>query len=105
MLPTLATAFFGFCLRVAIFAEAFGSSFFSVSSKAGFGIEWSFGLMRVVNAAGLTPEKMVKLARPGFKIVMYDTLEQFYLAEALEYITAWRESTSQPKGRICCYRR
>lgn len=41
----------------------------------------------------LTPEKMVKLSRPGFKVVMYDTLEDFYLAEALEYITAWKQST------------
>ena len=30
----------------------------------------------------------------------YDTLEDFYLAEALEYITAWRQATEQPAG-IC----
>ena len=29
-----------------------------------------------------------KLSRPGFQVVMYDTLEDFYLAEALEYIRA-----------------
>ena len=40
-------------------------------------------------AARLTPEKMLRLARPGFKVVFYDTLESFYLAEALEYIDAW----------------
>ena len=45
------------------------------------------------DAAALTPEKMLKLSRPGFKVVFYDTLEDFYLAEALEYITAWKQST------------
>lgn len=51
--------------------------------------------------AKLTPEKMQQLSRPGFKVMMYDTLEEFYLAEALEYISAWQQSTpSQPAG-IC----
>jgi glucosamine-6-phosphate deaminase len=49
----------------------------------------------------LTPEKMVKLSRPGFKVVMYDTLEDFYLAEALEYITAWQQSTPDNPVGIC----
>ena len=42
------------------------------------------------DAASLTPEKMSRLSRPGFKVLFYDTLEEFYLAEALEYITAWK---------------
>ena len=37
-------------------------------------------------AARLTPEKMLRLSRPGFKVIFYDTLEDFYLAEALEYV-------------------
>ena len=45
------------------------------------------------DAAALTPEKMSKLSRPGFKVMMYHTLEDFYLAEALEYLTAWKQST------------
>jgi glucosamine-6-phosphate deaminase len=53
------------------------------------------------DAAALTPEKMVKLSRPGFKVVMYDTLEEFYLAEALEYITAWKQSTPDNPVGIC----
>lgn len=53
------------------------------------------------DAAALTPEKMIKLSRPGFKVVMYDTLEDFYLAEALEYITAWRQSTADNPVGIC----
>jgi len=53
------------------------------------------------DAAALTPEKMVTLSRPGFKVIMYDTLEEFYLAEALEYITAWKESTPDNPVGIC----
>jgi glucosamine-6-phosphate deaminase len=57
------------------------------------------GLIRA--AAALTPEKMRKLSRPGFKVVMYDTLEDFYLSEALEYISAWKQSTSDNPVGIC----
>ena len=53
------------------------------------------------DAAALTLEKMLKLSRPGFKVVMYDTLEDFYLAEALEYITAWKQSTPDNPAGIC----
>lgn len=53
------------------------------------------------DAAALTPEKMAKLSRPGFKVVMYDTLEEFYLAEALEYLTAWQQSTPDNPVGIC----
>ena len=51
--------------------------------------------------ASLTPRQMEKLARPGFRVVMYDTLEEFYLAEALEYIDAWRASTPDNPVGIC----
>src|ERR1044072_7046696 len=53
------------------------------------------------DAAALTPESMQKLSRPGFKVVMYDTLEDFYLAEALEYVTAWKQSTLDNPIGIC----
>ena len=53
------------------------------------------------DAAALTPKKMEGLSRPGFKVVMYDSLEDFYLAEALEYITAWRQSTPDNPVGIC----
>src|SRR5262245_41061302 len=52
-------------------------------------------------AARLTPEKMLKLSRPGFKVVFYETLEDFYLAEALEYLTAWRQSTEDNPVGLC----
>lgn len=53
------------------------------------------------DAAGLTPEKMRKLSRPGFRVVFYDTLEEFYLAEALEYVTAWQQATPDNPAGIC----
>src|SRR5215813_4800146 len=52
-------------------------------------------------AARLTPEQMLKLSRPGFKVSFYDTLEEFYLAEALEYITAWQQATPDRPAGIC----
>jgi glucosamine-6-phosphate deaminase len=57
------------------------------------------GLLRA--AATLTPAKIAKLGRPGFKIVLYDTLEDFFLAEALEYISAWRQSTPDNPVGVC----
>jgi glucosamine-6-phosphate deaminase len=53
------------------------------------------------DAAKLTVAAIAKLSRPGFRVVMYDTLEEFYLAEALEYITAWRQSTADNPVGIC----
>jgi glucosamine-6-phosphate deaminase len=55
----------------------------------------------IAEVAQLTPEKMLKLSRPGFKVVMYDSLEEFYLAEALEYVTAWQQSTADNPVGIC----
>ena len=53
------------------------------------------------DAARLTAEDLLGLARPGFKVVFYDTLDDFYLAEALEYITAWRQATEASPAGIC----
>jgi len=52
-------------------------------------------------AARLTPRDLIQLTRPGFTVVFYDTLEEFYLAEALEYIDAWRQSTDDNPVGIC----
>ncbi len=53
------------------------------------------------DAARLTPHDLEGLSREGFVVKTYDTLEEFYLAEALEYVAAWRQaSDSQPVG-IC----
>ena len=53
------------------------------------------------DAAKLTPKDMVQLSREGFKVIFYDTPEDFYLAEALEYITAWKQSTDDNPAGIC----
>jgi len=53
------------------------------------------------DAAKLSPDDMAGLSREGFKVVFYDTLEEFYLAEALEYIDAWRQSTADNPVGIC----
>ncbi|HMJ89892.1 MAG TPA: hypothetical protein VK530_08750 [Candidatus Acidoferrum sp.] len=55
----------------------------------------------IENAARLTPEQMLQLSRPGFRVAFYDTLEDFYLAEALEYITAWKQATASDPVGIC----
>jgi glucosamine-6-phosphate deaminase len=52
-------------------------------------------------AARLTPRDLQRLSRPGFRVVLYDTLEEFYLAETLEYIDAWRQSTDDAPVGIC----
>jgi glucosamine-6-phosphate deaminase len=52
-------------------------------------------------AAALTPARMARMSRPGFRVVFYDTLEEFYLAEALEYLDAWRQSTDDNPAGIC----
>src|SRR6266702_7447031 len=51
--------------------------------------------------ARLKPRDLERLSRPGFKVVMYDTLEDFYLAEALEYITAWKQATPDNPVGFC----
>jgi len=53
------------------------------------------------DAARLAPEQMAGLSREGFQVVFYDTLEDFYLAEALEYISAWRQATENEPAGIC----
>jgi len=53
------------------------------------------------DAAKLTAEDMAGLSRDGFKVVFYDTLEDFYLAEALEYVTAWKQATADNPAGIC----
>ncbi len=52
-------------------------------------------------AARLTPDEMLALSRPGFTVRFYDTLAEFYMAEALEYITAWKQATAARPAGIC----
>lgn len=53
------------------------------------------------DAAKLTPKDLVQLSREGFRVILYDTVEDFYLAEALEYITVWRQSSASYPVGIC----
>src|SRR5262245_6286394 len=55
----------------------------------------------IAAAAKLTPEKLLRLSRPGFRVVFYETLEDFYCAEALEYVHAWRQATPDNPAGIC----
>ncbi len=65
---------------------------------------WDFTTLEpdvLADAARLQAKDLLKLARPGFRVSFYDTLEEFYTAEALEYITAWRQSTPDNPAGIC----
>ena len=53
------------------------------------------------DAAALTEKSLKNLSRTGFAIHYYETLGDFYLAEALEYIAAWRENTPDNPAGIC----
>jgi glucosamine-6-phosphate deaminase len=53
------------------------------------------------DAAKLTEKTLFKLSRPGFQIHYHETLEDFYLAEALEYVEAWRRATPDNPTGIC----
>jgi glucosamine-6-phosphate deaminase len=55
----------------------------------------------IEEAAALTPEALLKLSRPGFTVTFHDSLEDFYCAQALEYIDAWRQATPDNPTGIC----
>jgi glucosamine-6-phosphate deaminase len=55
----------------------------------------------IADAAALSPHDLAQLSRPGFTVHFYETLEDFYLAEALEYISAWRMATADNPVGIC----
>jgi glucosamine-6-phosphate deaminase len=53
------------------------------------------------DAARLTAKDLEQLSRPGFSVSLYDTVEEFYAAEALEYIAAWRQATPDNPVGVC----
>jgi glucosamine-6-phosphate deaminase len=55
----------------------------------------------VDDAAGLTADDLAGLSRPGFEVRIYDTLESFFTAEALEYVWAWQQATDAEPAGIC----
>jgi glucosamine-6-phosphate deaminase len=52
-------------------------------------------------AARLTEKDVARLGRKGFEVRFYDTVQEFYCAEALEYISAWRQATASSPAGIC----
>jgi len=65
---------------------------------------WDFTTLEpqlVRDAAGLSARDLLQLARPGFTVRIYDTVQEFYTAEALEYVDAWRRSTPDNPAGIC----
>ena len=52
-------------------------------------------------AARLAEKDVARLGRKGFEIRFYDTIQEFYCAEALEYISAWRQATASSPAGIC----
>ncbi len=53
------------------------------------------------DAATLSSDDLLALARPGFAVRFFDTIEELYLAEALEYIECWQRSTPDAPAGIC----
>lgn len=55
----------------------------------------------LADAAQLTVDDLQQLSRPGFRVEIIDTLEEFYAAEALEYIEAWKQAKPSKPAGIC----
>ena len=53
------------------------------------------------DASRLSPTQLLQLARPGFQVSLYESLSDFYLAEALEYIQAGQQATPEHPAGIC----
>lgn len=55
----------------------------------------------LADAARLTPDDLLGLTREGFEVTIYETLEEFYCAEALEYVRVWQQATPDNPVGIC----
>jgi glucosamine-6-phosphate deaminase len=53
------------------------------------------------DAAKLDEKGLQQLARPGFQVHFYDTVQEFYCAEALDYIDAWKQASPSKPAGIC----
>ncbi|MEI7945623.1 MAG: glucosamine-6-phosphate isomerase [bacterium] len=53
------------------------------------------------DAARLMSRDLQQLERPGFRVSIYDTIEEFYTAEALEYVEVWRQATADNPVGVC----
>ena len=52
-------------------------------------------------AAKINIDNLKSFERPGFKINIFDTYQEFYCAEALEYINCWKKATADNPCGIC----
>lgn len=52
-------------------------------------------------ASKITIDTLKDYERPGFKINIYDTPQEFYAAEALEYVHAWMQATDDCPVGVC----
>ncbi|MDD5727550.1 MAG: hypothetical protein PHV59_03205 [Victivallales bacterium] len=52
-------------------------------------------------AAKITIDTLKDYERPGFKINIYDTIQDFYCAEALEYIKVWQQAAPDNPVGVC----
>lgn len=55
----------------------------------------------LADAARIDVRRLEGLSRPGFTVHFHDNIQEFYAAEALEYIDAWRQSTPDNPAGIC----
>lgn len=53
------------------------------------------------DAARLTVRDLAQLGRPGFTVHFYETQEEFYCAEALEYVAAWQRAAPDNPVGVC----
>lgn len=51
--------------------------------------------------ASMGPQDLINLSRPGFKVVFYNTIEEFYTVEAFEYVKVWQQATESDPVGIC----
>ena len=52
-------------------------------------------------ASRITIDTLKDWERPGFKINIYDNPQEFYSAEALEYVSAWKQATDDCPVAVC----
>ncbi len=65
---------------------------------------WDFTTIdqSIINdAAKLTLKDIEQLARPGFEVHFYDSREELFMAQALQYINDWKAATADNPSGIC----
>jgi glucosamine-6-phosphate deaminase len=55
----------------------------------------------LADAARLKPSDLVELSRDGFQVRIFDSLQEFYCAEAVEYVQTWQQATADRPVGLC----